>query len=330
MRTVGSRIRTGERRRIICDYCGTLWDKRDLHRDAQGLWVCPQEGTGRDAITLTKANVASAKAYAAGARTPAEISGRYDKESADTAEEELQAWEPTGLPGYILNLNPYSMVTLSGGGVSCISSVVGKYNFPFLNLTPSQMPTWEPGGWVAATSGIARPSMLFDGIDDGLTCINGAGQILTGGDDAPNTIFCVAQMVTAPSGKQNTIFSTGDISRSNGPIQIFCALNGATWTSLKTSVFVSGGTPDTNKHHLDVNQTGKFVTIGVDGTTVASGAQDVPYSAVTAMTLGRNARPAVLPAVSGNVRIARVLGFASSLGASDMAYVRGKLAEIYF
>ncbi len=206
-------------------------------------------------------------------RTPSEIAGRYDKERALTSEEELQSWEPSGISGYILNLNPYNMVMLSGSGISCITSVVGKYNFPFSNLVPDQMPTWEPGGWVAATSGIARPSMLFDGVDDCLTCVNGAGQILTGGDDAPSTIFVVAQMLAVPNTRQNTIDSTGDISRF-GALQIFCAVN-VTWTSFKTSVFVAGGVADIQKHYFDVNQSGQFVTVGVDGVTVAAAAQDV-------------------------------------------------------
>lgn len=332
MITSGRRIRSGERERASCSYCGAVYDRRDLVREPGGLLRCPSEGSGRDAITLTRDSVATAEAWAQRKASEPHDPGPIGKEHVLTAEEELQAWEPSGVRGYVLNLNPYSMVTLSadGAGVSCITSIVGKNNFPFFGASASEMPAWEPEGWVAASSGIKRPSMLFDGIDDCLACVNGVAQILTGGTNAPSTIFCVAQMIAVPSDKQNTIFSTGDISITSGTRQIFCAVN-VTWTAIKSPVFVSGGVADTAKHYFDVNQAGQSVTVGVDGATVATGAQVSPYLSVAAMTLGRNARSATnLPSVHGNVRIARLLGFTSSLGASDMALVRGKLAEIYF
>ena len=77
MRTVGHKIRPGERRRIYCDRCNTLWDKRDLKRDAEGMWVCPQEGPGRDGATLTRGNAEHLRAYAERLRVPGEITGRY-------------------------------------------------------------------------------------------------------------------------------------------------------------------------------------------------------------------------------------------------------------
>ena len=86
MRTVNRKIRPGERRRILCDYCSTLWDKRDLRRDASGLWVCPQEGPGRDGVTLTKGNAEALRAYANRLRVPGEITGRYGDVSV-TAQE---------------------------------------------------------------------------------------------------------------------------------------------------------------------------------------------------------------------------------------------------
>ncbi len=77
MRTVGRKIRPGERRRHLCDHCNTLFDKRDLRRDAEGLWTCQQEGPGRDGTTLTRGNAEALRAYAQRLRVPGEITGRY-------------------------------------------------------------------------------------------------------------------------------------------------------------------------------------------------------------------------------------------------------------
>jgi len=77
MRTVGRRIRPGERRRVQCDRCNTLWDKRQLRRDAEGMWVCPQEGPGRDGVTLTRGNAEASRASAQRLRVPAELTGNY-------------------------------------------------------------------------------------------------------------------------------------------------------------------------------------------------------------------------------------------------------------
>jgi hypothetical protein len=41
-----------------------MWDRRLLRMDGEGLLVCPQEGHGRDGATLTRLNVAHAKAWA--------------------------------------------------------------------------------------------------------------------------------------------------------------------------------------------------------------------------------------------------------------------------
>ncbi len=51
-------------------------------RDASGLLRCPQEGPGRDAVTLNEANVAAAEAWA-DRKTPEPYDpGMYDKETA--------------------------------------------------------------------------------------------------------------------------------------------------------------------------------------------------------------------------------------------------------
>lgn len=41
-----------------CDYCGMPWFRSQLRVDGAGLFVCPQEGRGRDAVTLTELNEA--------------------------------------------------------------------------------------------------------------------------------------------------------------------------------------------------------------------------------------------------------------------------------
>ncbi len=77
MRTSGRHIRPGERRRIQCDHCNSLWDKRQLYRDSDGLWTCPQEGKGKASVELTKGNAAHLKAFAERQHVPGEITGRY-------------------------------------------------------------------------------------------------------------------------------------------------------------------------------------------------------------------------------------------------------------
>lgn len=82
MRTVGRRIKNGQRSVALCDYCGARFDRRDLVRDASGLLRCPQEGDGRDAVTLNEANVAAAEAWADRKIPEPYDPGQYDKETA--------------------------------------------------------------------------------------------------------------------------------------------------------------------------------------------------------------------------------------------------------
>ena len=83
MRTCGYRLKSGERSRAVCAYCGTRWDRRALYRDAAGLLTCPQEGRGRDAVTLTRDSVAQAKAWAQQKRTEPHDPGRLDNEAVE-------------------------------------------------------------------------------------------------------------------------------------------------------------------------------------------------------------------------------------------------------
>lgn len=84
MRTIGKRRRSGERGSALCDRCGTRWNRSDLWRDLEGMLNCPQEGRGRDAVALTKANVASAKAYARSYDRPPRFPGRLDNDEPAT------------------------------------------------------------------------------------------------------------------------------------------------------------------------------------------------------------------------------------------------------
>ena len=64
MRTSGRKLRSGERSRANCSYCGAVYDRRDLVREPGGLLRCPTEGDGRDTVTLTRDSVATAEAWA--------------------------------------------------------------------------------------------------------------------------------------------------------------------------------------------------------------------------------------------------------------------------
>lgn len=62
MRTIPARY-IGKPRgdyRAICAYCGSAWHRSEMYRDAAGMLVCPQEGKGRDAVTLDRINAANA------------------------------------------------------------------------------------------------------------------------------------------------------------------------------------------------------------------------------------------------------------------------------
>lgn len=45
-----------------CDYCGVQWRRSQLYRDRSGLLVCPDEGNGKDMVTLSEGNAANAAA----------------------------------------------------------------------------------------------------------------------------------------------------------------------------------------------------------------------------------------------------------------------------
>lgn len=107
-RTIGRRRHHGETGAALCDYCGTRWDRSKLYRDEAGLLTCPQEGRGRDAVALTKANVASAKAYARAYDRPPRYPGAFDKETATPI---------ASLTGMLLTEDGSPILTEDGGNL---------------------------------------------------------------------------------------------------------------------------------------------------------------------------------------------------------------------
>ncbi len=109
MRTIRHRHRSGERGSALCDRCGTRWNRSDLWRDQEGLLNCPQEGRGRDAVALTRANVASAKAYAHSYDRPPRYPGSLDNDRPAT---------PVGsLTGMLLKEDGEALLTEQGGSL---------------------------------------------------------------------------------------------------------------------------------------------------------------------------------------------------------------------
>jgi len=41
---------------VMCTVCGSLWPRSKMRRDGSGQLICPDEGDGRDAVTLDRAN----------------------------------------------------------------------------------------------------------------------------------------------------------------------------------------------------------------------------------------------------------------------------------
>jgi hypothetical protein len=47
--------------RARCAYCGVVWMRSKLRLDGAGNLVCPDEGEGRDAVTLSRLNADAAR-----------------------------------------------------------------------------------------------------------------------------------------------------------------------------------------------------------------------------------------------------------------------------
>jgi hypothetical protein len=101
-RTIGKRWpRSAPRGDIqsMCDYCGVMWRRSQLRRDGAGLLVCPDEGDGRDSVTLDRLNAMGAR------RAPRNFNpdaGQYVSE----ADQSSQVYHNTGLDD-IYSPNPW-------------------------------------------------------------------------------------------------------------------------------------------------------------------------------------------------------------------------------
>ena len=85
MRTIGRHWNREDARRgdfaAMCDYCGVMWPRKELRRDAAGMLACRDEGQGRDAVTLARESAAAASRPA---RQPTTDSAGSDSTTNDT------------------------------------------------------------------------------------------------------------------------------------------------------------------------------------------------------------------------------------------------------
>jgi hypothetical protein len=44
-----------------CSYCGVVWPRNKLKRDAAGLYACPDDWSGRDIVTLSRLNAEASR-----------------------------------------------------------------------------------------------------------------------------------------------------------------------------------------------------------------------------------------------------------------------------
>lgn len=242
----------------------------------------------------------------------------------------FELWQPTTVAGFVLDINPHFNTTVdtSGGTPKC-ESILNNTGAAdeFANANASLQPDFEAIGW-AGTS-YTRPSLLFDGANDYLACTTSIGSDLVGGTDTPFTMFLVGQFLTI-TGTRAPVFMGR--SSSTSPIWDFF-VDASTYKSLKrddsvVGTSIPGGTPDTNQHVFEINQSGTNLAISVDGTNVISAAQNVGNLTIDRMTLGATFANSV-PANWAHFRFARLLAFTGSLNSTDADYVRSVLTSMY-
>src|SRR5688572_4883548 len=74
-----------------CDYCGVRWRRSELKRDGSGQLYCPDEGTGKDAVTLSLENARGAEESAQRRRrVSGGNQGSFDTEPEETAPPRIQ------------------------------------------------------------------------------------------------------------------------------------------------------------------------------------------------------------------------------------------------
>lgn len=85
MRTIRRKLSRGHSpndTQRMCAYCGVVWYKSRLKMDRSGNLYCPDEGNGRDAVTLSEGNAAAAATYRP--RIPIHDTGSIDTSSTPT------------------------------------------------------------------------------------------------------------------------------------------------------------------------------------------------------------------------------------------------------
>lgn len=241
-------------------------------------------------------------------------------------------WQPLGIPGFILDLDPrFNLSTDSSSGfprVSAFVNTVASRSDSFANSNDSLRPLFEPAGWVGARS---HPSILFDGGNDYLLCSSSLAADLFGGNDTAFTIFLVGEFQST-AGTQAPICASKLVGTQ--PFWDFYLTSGPTYGANKRGdsgslASVAGGTANTAKHIFECVQFGTSVDITVDGVSVASGAQDVPSMTADAVTLGATFVNSA-PANWANIRIARAFGFVGALASPYRTTVRTTLQALYF
>lgn len=165
-------------------------------------------------------------------------------------------------------------------GVTNWADLSGNGN-DFQQATGINQPAFEAAGFNG------RPSVLFDGTNDVMTCSSSLAATLPGGTDTPFSLYIEGQFVTTSSATP-VMWSGGRSSAANPTIDLFYNNTGTVWTVNKrddagTLVSVTGGTRDTNRHLFEIHHTGIAVTLVVDGVDIfTDSAQNVG-----AMTLDR-------------------------------------------
>ncbi len=241
-------------------------------------------------------------------------------------------WQPTSVAGFVLDLHPRAQFTLDVITTTTLQELKNNTGSgdSFINLSKSLQPLWEPNGWT--NSGFVHPSFQCDGLNDYLACTTSLPATIAGGNDTAFTLFDVGQHVTLPAGNHASVFF-GSTSSTSPLWDLYADMTANLRTSLKrddtaAQVLVATSVPDTLKHVTEVNHTGTFLDVLIDGISAISAAQNVGTLTVDAMTIGATYANSV-PANWANRRYARVLGFTGSLGAADASYVRGALMSMY-
>ena len=87
MRTIGRKWPSSAPKgdfQCMCDYCGVQWRRSQLRRNRAGLLVCPDEGNGRDAVTLSEQNAAGAQEYASRLGRQRRDPGNFDHDDGSS------------------------------------------------------------------------------------------------------------------------------------------------------------------------------------------------------------------------------------------------------